>query len=127
MRKFIFLTKEMREDVDTVLKSGEVTIADIRKNIEIDFFCEHQDEIIDQMKVNEEIDKFNKKYGVNNPPVVGKPIIVESGDSFVGKETCKTYENSLRGELEYYIDMKELEDKSKDATTKKLNLKTNKS
>lgn len=114
MRRFVFLTKEMRKDIDSVLKSGKVTIADIRKNIELDFFIEHQDEIIDQMKVNEEIRKFNEKYGVNNPPVVGKPIIVEKGESFIGKETCKTYENSLRGELEYYIDMKELEDESKD-------------
>ena len=116
MRRFIFLTKEMREELDTKLKSGEVTIADIRKNIAIDFFCEHQDEMIDQMKMNEEISKFNEKYGVNNPPVVGKPIIVEKDKSFIGKETFKTYENSLRGELEYYIDMKELEDKAKQMT-----------
>jgi len=105
----------MREDLDAKLKSGEVTIAQIRKDIAVDFFCEHQAEMIDMMNVNEEINKFNKKYGVNNPPVVGKPVIVEKGESFVGKETCKTYENSLRGELEYYIDLKELKDKSKDA------------
>jgi len=114
MRKFIFLTKEMRKELDTKLKSGEVTIEQIRNNIEIDFFIEHQDEMIDQMKVNEEIRKFNKKYGVNNPPVVGKPIIVEKGESFVGRKNFKIYENNLRGEFEYYIDMKELEEIDED-------------
>ena len=55
----------MWKDLDAKLKSGEVTIEEIRKNIAIDFFCEHQDEMIDVMRVNEEINKFNKKYGLN--------------------------------------------------------------
>lgn len=114
MRRFKFLTKEMRKDLDTKLKSGEVTIEKIRRNIAEDFFYEHQAGMIDVMRVNEEINKFNKKYGVNNPPVVGKPIILEKGETFVGRKNFKVYENNLRGELEYYIDMKEMENVKKD-------------
>jgi hypothetical protein len=110
--KYQFLTPYMRRVLKKKLDSGEVTPSEIRRNIEVQWIVEHQDELIPQIMVNDSIIKINKETSSKIPlqPVFVKEIVK---DSFMSWDTLHDYELDLAGEMKYYLDMYELKNKKK--------------
>ena len=81
--------------------------------IEEQWIVEHQDELIPQLMVNDNIKKVNKETGSHIPL---NPVFVKqtASEGFISHDTWHAYELSMAGEMKYYLDMYELKHKAND-------------
>lgn len=112
MRKYKHLTPEMRKEVKKLLDKGEKTPEEIRTHINEMYFVEHQNEFIAWSMVNDKIREVNEKFGTHIESVP-LPIEDKVAEAFVGWDTFRVYEDSLDGELRYFVDRWEMRQKEK--------------
>lgn len=91
--KYRHLTEEMRKELRKQLGQGEVTVKEIRHNMDVQYFIDHQDEFILVMEANSLIQKANKEYGTNTQLVPVFNVEVVNHD----------ITDSLEWELDYFL------------------------
>ena len=117
MMRYKHLTKQMRKELKKLLDSGEKTPGEIRNNIEESFIMDHQDEYIAVQEVNDKIDDVNKSLGTHITYVkYPQPIVIEAG--YFDPKTAKIYDETLEGEMLYFINNWELRNEKKKATNR---------